>query len=95
MVRITKQEVLTRTRGLDSQVRKYWLGQEDWITKREVIARIENVRIAMQGRLSRGMSALDKELAIILVGPDIWIDIDSNRGWYMGCVCTLEEIVIF
>ena len=59
------------------------------------MARIEKVQIAMQGRLSRGMSALDRELATILVGPGIWLDIDSNREWYMGCVCTLEEFLIF
>ena len=80
-----RHKVLTRTSGLDSQARKTWLGQEVWITKQKVMARIRKVLIAMQGRLSRGMSALDRELAMTLVGPGVWIDIDSNREWYMGC----------
>ena len=90
-----RHEVLTRTRCPDSQARKSWLGREVWITKQEVMARIGKVRIVMHGRLLRGMSALDKELASILVGLDVWIDIDSKRARYMGCVCTLEEFLIF
>ncbi|KAK1575377.1 hypothetical protein Q3G72_004908 [Acer saccharum] len=66
-----RHEVLTRIRCPDSQVRKTWLGQEVRITKQEVMARIEKVWIAMHGRLSRGMSALDRDLATLLVGPVI------------------------
>ena len=87
-------KVLIMTMCPDSQARKTWLGQEVQITKQEVIARIGKVRIAMHGRLSRGMSALDRELATLLVGPTVWYDIDSNRVWYMGCVCMLEEFLI-
>ena len=58
------------------------------------MAKIRKVWIAMQGRLSRGMSALDRELATILVGLGVWYDIDSNRVWYMGCVYMLEEFLI-
>ena len=90
-----RHEVLTRTGCSNSQARKSWLGQEVWITKQEVMARIGKVRIAMQWRLSRGMSALDRELATLLVGSGVWIDIDSNREWYMGCACTLEKFLIF
>ena len=86
---------MTRTRGPDSQARKSWLGQEVQITKQEVMARIGKVRIAMHGRLSRGMSALDRELAMALVGLGVWINIDSNRDWCMGCLVTLEEFLIF
>ena len=75
-----RHEVLTRKKCPDSQARKSWLGQE--------------VRIVMHGRLSRGMSALDKELATVLVGSGVWYDIDSNRVWYMECVCMLEEFLI-
>ena len=49
----------------------------------------------MHRRLPRGMSALDRELACILVGLGLWIDIDSKRAGYMGCVCTLEEFLIY
>ena len=104
-----RHEVLTRTRCPDSQARKTWLWQEvritkqevltkvemTWIVKLEVMAMIGKVRIAMHWRLSRSMSVLDRELATLLVGLGIWIDIDSNREWYMGCVCTLEEFLIF
>ena len=48
----------------------------------------------MHVRLSRGISVLDKELATLLVGTGVWYDIDSNRVWYMGCVCMLEEFLI-
>ena len=51
--------------------------------------------MAMHGRPSRGMSAMDRELATILVDPCVWLDIDSNKEWYMGGVCTLEEFLIF
>jgi len=104
-----RHKVLARTRCPVSQARKSWLGHVVWITKQEVLirvgrtrivkqeimARIGKVRIVMHGRLSRGMSALDRELATLLVGLGVWIDIDSNRGWYMGCVCTLDEFLIF
>ena len=81
-----RHEVLTRTRCLDSQARKTWLRQEVRITKQEVMAKIGKVRIAMHWRLSRGMSVLDRELSTILVGLDVWLDIDSNREWYMRCI---------
>ncbi|KAK1587369.1 hypothetical protein Q3G72_012197 [Acer saccharum] len=51
----------------DSQAKKSWLGREVRITKQEVMARIGKVRIVMHGRLPRGMSALDRELACILL----------------------------
>ena len=60
-----------------------------------MIARIEKVRIAMHWRLSKGMSALDRELAYILVGLGEWLDIDSKRAGYTRCVCTLEEFLIY
>ena len=96
-------------RCLDSQARKTWLGYEVRITKQEVLtrvgrtrivkqevmARIGKVRITMHWRLPRDMSVFDRELATLLVGPDIWLDIESNREWYIGCVCTLEEFLIF
>ena len=63
-----RHEVLTRTRYPDSQGWKPWLGREVWITKQEVMARIRKVQIVMHGRLPRGMSALDRELATLLVG---------------------------
>ena len=49
----------------------------------------------MHGRLPRGKSALDRELAIVLVGLGVWLDIDSKRAGYTGGVCTLEEFLIF
>ena len=76
----------------DSQARKSWLGCEIWITEQEVMARVGRTRIVMHGRLPRGMSALDRELACILAGLGVWIDIDSKRAGYMGCVCTLFGI---
>ena len=90
-----RHEVLTRTRCPDSQARKSWLGQEIWTTKQEVMARIGNVRIAMHWKLPRGMSALDKELATLLVGPDVWLDINSNRECCMGYALDLVEFLIF
>ena len=104
-----RHEILTRTRCPDSQVRKTWLGHEVRITKQEVLtrvgrtqivkqevmARIGKVRIVMHRRLPRGMSALDRELATLLVGLGVWIDIDSKRAGYMGCVCTLKEFLIY
>ena len=59
------------------------------------MARIGKVRIVMHGRLPRGKSALEWELAIILVGLGVWLDIDSKRAGYTGGVCTLEEFIIF
>ena len=82
VVRISKQEVLTR------------VGRTR-IVKQEVMARIGEVRIVMHWRHSKGMCALDRELASILVGLSVWIDIDSKREGYMGCVCTLEEFLIY
>ena len=90
-----RHEVLTRTRSPDSQARKSWLGREVRITKQEVMARIGKVRIVMHGRLPRGMSALDRELATLLVGPSVWLDIDSNRECCMGCALALKEFLIF
>ena len=82
MTRIAKQEVLTR------------VGRTR-IVKQEVMARIGKVWIAMHRRISRCMSALDRELAYILVGPGVWLDIESDRARYMGYVCTLEEFLIY
>ena len=82
VVRITKQEVLTRV-GMTR------------IVKQEVMARIGKVRIAMHWRLSRGKCALDRELAYMMVGLGVWIDIDSKRVRYIGCVWTLEEFLIY
>ena len=59
------------------------------------MARIKKVRIAMHYKFPRGMSALDRELAIVLVGLGVWLDIESDRVGYTGCVCTLEEFLIF
>ena len=59
------------------------------------MARVGKVRIVMHWRLSSGMSALDRELAYILVGLGKWLDIDSKRMGYTGCVCTLEEFLIY
>ncbi|KAK1567099.1 hypothetical protein Q3G72_008160 [Acer saccharum] len=65
------------------------------IGKQEVMARVGRTRIVMHGRLSRGKSALDRGLANILVGLGVWLDIDSDRAGYTGCVCTLEEFPIY
>ena len=67
----------------------------DWIDKQEVMARVGRTWIVMQGRLSGGKCALYRELAYILVGPDVWLDIESDRAGYMGYVCTLEEFLIY
>ena len=96
MTRIAKQEVFPR-------VLRTWIGKQEvlsrvlrtWIDKQEVMARVGRTWIVMQGRLSRGKCALDRELAYILVGPDVWLDIESNRAGYMGYVCTLEEFLIY
>ena len=80
--RIAKQEVLPRV-GMTR------------IGKQGVMARVGRTRIVMHGRLPRGKSALDRELANILVGLGVWLDIDSDRAGYTGCVCTLEEFLIF
>ncbi|KAK0602869.1 hypothetical protein LWI29_037709 [Acer saccharum] len=82
MTRIAKQEVLPRV-GMTR------------IGKQEVMARVGMTRIVMHGRLPRGKSALDRELANILVGLGVWLDIDSDRAGYTGCVCTLEEFLIY
>ena len=82
MTRIAKQEDLSR------------VGRTR-IGKQEVMARVGRTRIVMHGRLPRGMSALDRELAIILVGLGVRLDIDSKRAGYTGSVCTLEEFLIF
>ncbi|KAK0607199.1 hypothetical protein LWI29_011153 [Acer saccharum] len=67
MTRIAKQEDLPRV-GMTR------------IGKQEVMARVGRTRIVMHGRLPRGKSALDRELAIILVGLGVWLDIDSKRA---------------
>ncbi|KAK0581142.1 hypothetical protein LWI29_010459 [Acer saccharum] len=67
MTRIAKQEDFSRV-GMTR------------IGKQEVMARVGRTRIVMHGRLPRGMSALDRELAIILVGLGVWLDIDSKRA---------------
>ena len=90
-----RHEVLTRTRCPDSQASESWLGREVRITKQEVMTRIRKVQIAMHWRLSRGMSALDRELAYMMVGLGVWIDIDFKRARYIGCVWTLEEFLIY
>ncbi|KAI9175082.1 hypothetical protein LWI28_027056 [Acer negundo] len=65
-------EVLNTTRGLDSQARKSWLGKKVRITRQEVLTRVGKTRIVKQEvmarimRLSRSMSASDRELATIL-----------------------------
>ena len=90
-----RHEVLVRARFSDSQARKSWLGHEVRIANQEVMARARVVWIAMHGRLSRGKGALDRELAYMMVGLGVWIDIDSNRAGYIGYVCTLAEFLIF
>ncbi|KAK0606130.1 hypothetical protein LWI29_034406 [Acer saccharum] len=67
MTRIAKQEVLPRV-GMTR------------IGKQEVMARVGRTWIVMHGRLPRGKSALDRELANILVGLGVWLDIDSDRA---------------
>ncbi|KAK0597200.1 hypothetical protein LWI29_022880 [Acer saccharum] len=81
MTRIAKQEVLPRV-GMTR------------IGKQGVMARVGRTRIIMHGRLPRGKSALDRELAIVLVGLGVWLDIESDRAGYTGGVCTLEEFLI-
>ncbi|KAK0585138.1 hypothetical protein LWI29_023904 [Acer saccharum] len=71
--RIAKQEVLFKV-------------ERTRIGKKGVMARVGRTQIVMHARLPRGMSALDRELACILVGLDLWIDIDSKRAGYMGCI---------
>ncbi|KAK0588377.1 hypothetical protein LWI29_000251 [Acer saccharum] len=56
------------------------------IGKQGVMARVGRTRIVMHGRLPRGKSALDRELAIVLVGLGVWLDIDSDRAGYTGDV---------
>ncbi|KAK0586785.1 hypothetical protein LWI29_012265 [Acer saccharum] len=67
MTRIAKQEVLPRV-GMTR------------IGKQGVMARVGRTRIVMHGRLPRGNSALDRELAIVLVGLGVWLDIESDRA---------------
>ncbi|KAK0575058.1 hypothetical protein LWI29_033404 [Acer saccharum] len=67
VTRIAKQEVLPRV-GMTR------------IDKQGIMARVERTRIVMHGRLPRGKSALDWELAIVLVGLGVWLDIDSDRA---------------
>ncbi|KAK1557391.1 hypothetical protein Q3G72_023793 [Acer saccharum] len=80
MTRIAKQEVLPRV-GMTR------------IGKQGVMARVGRTRIVMHGRLPRGKSALDRELAIVLVGLGVWLDIKSDRAGYTGVVCILEEFL--
>ncbi|KAK1583046.1 hypothetical protein Q3G72_020564 [Acer saccharum] len=73
VTRIAKQEVLPRV-GMTR------------IGKQGVMARVGRTRIVMHERLPRGKSALDRELAIVLVGLGVWLDIDSDRAGYTGDV---------
>ena len=82
MTRIAKQEVLPRV-GMTR------------IGKQGVMARVGRTRIVMHWRLPRGKCVSDRELAYIMVGLGEWLDIDSNRAGYTGCVCTLEEFLIY
>ncbi|KAK0606295.1 hypothetical protein LWI29_036255 [Acer saccharum] len=72
VTRIAKQEVLPRV-GM-TRIGKQW-----------VMARVGRTWIVMHGRLPRGKSALDRELAIVLVGLGVWLDIESDRAGYTGC----------
>ncbi|KAK0570684.1 hypothetical protein LWI29_005009 [Acer saccharum] len=49
------------------------------IGKQGVMARVGRTR-SHAGEVPRGKSALDRELAIVLVGLGIWLDIDSDRA---------------
>ena len=52
-----------------------------WIDKQEVMARVGRTWIVMQERLSRGKCALYRELAYMLVGPGVWLDMSPiERG---------------
>ncbi|KAK1568212.1 hypothetical protein Q3G72_021745 [Acer saccharum] len=79
MTRIAKQEVLPRV-GMTR------------IGKQGVMARVGRTRIVMHGRLPRGKSALDRELAIMLVGLGIWLDIESDRAGRPGTKQTSYEL---
>ncbi|KAK0606981.1 hypothetical protein LWI29_007282 [Acer saccharum] len=80
MTRIAKQEDLPRV-GMTR------------IGKQGVMARVGRTRIVMRGRLPRGKSALDRELANILVGLGVWLDIDSDRaGQAAGGIRTLSDL---
>ena len=89
--------------GVLARVGRTWIAKQEvllrvgmtWIGKQEVMARVRRTRIVMHGRLSRGKDALDRELALLVVGLGVWIDIESDRAGYMGYVCTLEEFLIF
>ncbi|KAK1555263.1 hypothetical protein Q3G72_024107 [Acer saccharum] len=80
--RIAKQEVLSR------------VGRTQ-IGKQGVMTIVGRTQIVMHGRLPRGMSAFDRELVTFLVGLSVWIDIDSKRAGYIGCICTLKEFLIY
>ncbi|KAK1551580.1 hypothetical protein Q3G72_000729 [Acer saccharum] len=67
VTRIANQEVLPRV-GMTR------------IGKQGVMARVGRTRIVMHGRLPRGKSALDRELAIVLVSLGVWLDIDSDKA---------------
>jgi|SRR5579862_2910081 hypothetical protein len=82
MTRIAKQEVLPRV-GMTR------------IGKQGVMARVGRTRIVMHWRLPRGKCVSVRELAYIMVGLGEWLDIDSDRAGYTGCVCTLEEFLIY
>ncbi|KAK1570808.1 hypothetical protein Q3G72_007272 [Acer saccharum] len=89
-----RHEVLTRTRCRDSQARKTWLGQEVRITKQEIMVRIGKVWIAMHGRLSRGISASDRELATLLhhrAVNAIFGGVDSRQFSYIQNLETTKE----
>ena len=104
-----RHEVLARTWCPVGQARKTWLGHMVRITKQEVLTRVGMTRIVKQGvmarigkfriaiywRLPRDKCVSDRELAYIMVGLSEWLDIDSNRAGYTGCVCTLEEFLIY
>src|SRR5579862_7872281 len=65
------------------------------IGKQGVMARVGRTRIVMHWRLPRGKCVSVRELAYIMVGLGEWLDIYSDRAGYMGCVCTLEEFLIY
>ncbi|KAK0580627.1 hypothetical protein LWI29_004283 [Acer saccharum] len=78
MTRIAKQEVLPRV-GMTR------------IGKQGVMARVGRTRIVMHGRLPRGKSALDRELAIVLVGLGVWLDIESDRAGFNEVQTTISD----
>ncbi|KAK0599841.1 hypothetical protein LWI29_009126 [Acer saccharum] len=60
------------------------------IGKQGVMARVGRTRIVMHGRLPKGMSVLDRELAIVLVGLGVWLDIDYDRAGQFSYIQNLE-----